>query len=1352
MAAKRGRGKSKGRKVAPSLQPRAAAESVLGSPGGDHPTSNDLWSDLRQGARNVAGVRYQLAVTAHVLAESRDGSLPFVEVVPEGYEDIDCLDRESNQWLIQVKEVGAGAGRFTAASVAEVLSHAATAAHEESTRIVAVTDAQLGGQVAESGWSRTIAETPGYDLESTVNGLVGRGHSRAEAEALLRRAHLVVLPWNVTPRTSLTVAGCFGLTPAVAALAVSRLVEDLASVAGDQRLATPDNAGRRVLNDLDALVERVLSVVDVEALGSAVSLGVCEIADYAANPASNRRDFLVGVDAAPAHVGANYDIIRPEPSRAVQVGLETARYCLIAGPSGAGKSTQMWRAARDVAPGARVLRVLRLATQADVNELLRHVQLLAPSEASPVMVCCDDLGRPATVGWPGAARRLLELPDVLLIGAVRQEDFTPDLLRHGGELVQLRLDESTANAISEQLRFAGVEMELEISEAVQLADGQLMEYVSLLTTGRRMRAVLADQADSLLRSDNPAAAAVARLICAAHVLGVPVDAATLGAAAGLETTQLTHALRRLQDEHIVVSESGSMWRGLHQRRSDVLTELLHATPPPDLPSTLAAVLRLLTPSALGWALRRTTELFPDLQPAYAEPIASAAARCGSAVELAGLIEGLERADHSLTARAFIPILDRYRQPSVPLSAISMLVCGDKLAGIRFGSDGDGLLSSLGERVHRCAEELPDRSTTFADSAVSAFGTSLVDFIVDASAEDAVRLLEAVALYVQMPVEDLQRIAGAFPWPLGTPSREERALHGRLHAACRLLASGPMDFSAAFGDLPDRLQRAASSVPNVVFASLGTDVAPSASLRLLVAEDSADEAPQFDWDLDRRRSGSSDAISSAAVDVATFVGECCPELDVVEVRTILADGSVLKVGDFEPGHKRLARNGRPPREVVRINVGIQAAIARQAAAYSWTQLIRARERIAETLAALVGDAPRRLSSFDDQKRREQWTGDLEETVRALAELPRPPAAAEHDPVSAAARWDEQRDEDSMSAAFRSVADALRMLAPGTSGKIVHAGVGDSVRKAALKLEGALEDGGSLTTAVERVACRRLLTGLQLLRDVLAALSFDIQLAKRVSGRPEDLGGNLLSLVADAAARQMENERSELHELFREVDGSFVLEVPDPVPFLTSVVGHQWLVTVPPSSWDAIARVAAERRPVDISVSISIACRHGADLLPIAGRLSRSFDAGFVPLGADQLAELGAALGLSVVRGPALDTFGTIVQELARASWEFARSELRPAEWRSPDSDPLAHWEHAESLGRELDANGLLSGVVEELLERVRAEIEGQSGAVPFAAELATATQSDFVQVHDGLALVSSGVLAAIDVELGRAIAE
>ena len=91
------------------------------------PFEGEVWNALRQGARNVAGVRYQLAVTALLLAESRERVLPFVEFVPEGYEDIDCLDRESTHWLVQVKEFGAGAGTFTASSMAKVIAHAAPA-------------------------------------------------------------------------------------------------------------------------------------------------------------------------------------------------------------------------------------------------------------------------------------------------------------------------------------------------------------------------------------------------------------------------------------------------------------------------------------------------------------------------------------------------------------------------------------------------------------------------------------------------------------------------------------------------------------------------------------------------------------------------------------------------------------------------------------------------------------------------------------------------------------------------------------------------------------------------------------------------------------------------------------------------------------------------------------------------------------------------------------------------------------------------------------------------------------------------------------------------------------------------
>ena len=147
-----------------------------------------------------------------------------------------------------------------------------------------------------------------------------------------------------------------------------------------------------------------------------------------------------------------------------------------------------------------MIRVHRVQDDADVAELVRHVQLLEPNDTHSVVVCCDDLGRPRTRGWPLAARRLLALPGVVLLGAVRQEDFTAELLRHGGVLVEIRLDDEEALAIASQLAHVGVSLRLESPEAVRLADGQLMEFISLLTTGQRLRSVLADQVESLLRA------------------------------------------------------------------------------------------------------------------------------------------------------------------------------------------------------------------------------------------------------------------------------------------------------------------------------------------------------------------------------------------------------------------------------------------------------------------------------------------------------------------------------------------------------------------------------------------------------------------------------------------------------------------------------------------------------------------------------------------------------------------------------------------------------------------------------------------------------------------------------------
>ena len=576
-------------------------------------------------------------------------------------------------------------------------------------RIVAITDGRLGTQLAESGWHRPVSETPGYDVPSTTAALAQRGCSTARATILLSRTHLIRLPWNILPLLTRSIAATYQLKPAVATLIAYRLIDALGQLAADQRAASGASVGRYRPADLDSLVQKTLSVVDLSQLDSAIRLGVCDIADYTPQPVTEHSRFLRGIDAVPAHIASGFDVLRPSPYRAVQDALQAVRYALIAGPSGAGKSTQVWRSARDVATAVQVIRVHRVATDGDVEELVRHVQLLEPNDTHSVVVCCDDLGRPRTRAWAQAAQRLLAISGVLLLGAVRQEDFTAELLRHGGVLVELRLDDEEATAIATQMTHAGLNLRLEIREAVRLADGQLMEFLSLLTTGRRIHAVLADQAESLLRKGDPTTICVARLVCASHVLGVAIAASSLGATLGAEHRRtLTPALLKLRDEHIITTDDQSAWRGLHQRRSEVLTELLHRTPPPTRAETIADVLQILQPGALGWGLRRVAELYGDQLQPQPDVVPPLVRQCTDAAQLASLLEGLERADHSLTACAYIPIIERHRHKRVEFLSWAFLVCVHHLADIDLANDTEGILAQLGQHVRRCARDLPPR--------------------------------------------------------------------------------------------------------------------------------------------------------------------------------------------------------------------------------------------------------------------------------------------------------------------------------------------------------------------------------------------------------------------------------------------------------------------------------------------------------------------------------------------------------------------------------------------------------------------------------------------------------------------
>ena len=1315
-----------------------------------------LWNALRQGARNVAGVRYQLAVTALLLAKSRGRVLPFVELVPEGYEDIDCLDGESTHWFVQVKEFGAGAGTFTASSIADVISHAASAPLRPA-RIVAITDGQLGAQLAESGWNRAVSETPGYDTQSTIAALTRRGHSNADATTLLRRTHLITYPWNTVPLLTNSIAHTYDIQPAVAALIAGRLVDSLGRIAADQRSTTGSSVGRFRVADLDSLVQRTLTVVDVHALNSAIRSGVCDIADYTGQPATNQSRFLQGIDAIPAHIGSGFDVIRPTPCRAVQHAIATARYALIAGPSGSGKSTQVWRSARDVATAVQVIRVHRVETDRDVAELVRHIQLLEPNDTHSVVVCCDDLGRPRTRAWPLATRRLLALPGVVLFGAVRQEDFTAELLRHGGVLVELRLDDEEATAIGNQLAHVGVNLRLEIPEAVRLADGQLMEFISLLTTGQRLRSVLADQVESLLHAGDHTTVRVARLVCASHVIGVALDASYLGDAVDHDDQgSLTQALRKLQDEHIITTEDQSVWRGLHQRRSEVLTELLHETPPPTRNATLADVLAILNPSALGWGLRRVAELFGDRIAPQPDVVPLAIPRSTNASELAALFEGLERADHSWTARSYIPVIDRHRRKAVPLLSWAFLVCASKLADVDFGSDGDGPLGQLGQRVRECARDLCPRSTTYCERAAVALGNGrLLEHLVRAPLAEAVRLLEATAPYVRLVEAELSRISTAFPWPPGPQPALSRLLYGRLLDACHRAAIDSEVFSDAFGLLRERLARACEAHPNATSVLLSDD-GSCVTIGLLADPREEDEVSRLPWDSNPTHDRD-DPVNRRAVELATYVGECCPELEVVEVRTVIADGSRLSIraGDspWEPGHKRLERNARPRRSNVRVNVGIQAAIVRQASAFSWTDLLRARERLADTVTGLVGAAVRRLSAHDNRRRRLEWAASVKKATGELAELPAPPVDRNWEPDRSAATWDVAPSEDKLTNAISNILAALQALVARPPEGLEHTRLTAMVGTALKKLRAARADSETLTTGHEADVYKRLEADVRRLRGLLASISHDITIIERIKAPPSQLAAVVDQVIDRSASTRIRVERQALEGVFSNVEGVFLQSVSEVDPFPSSIQGHRWIVGVPPMAWDEAMTAAASLDRSVVGVAVTLVCVAGDLVLPIALGVSWSND-GFMSVPPEEISQIAGKLNRRTVPSVTRRFFSDVLNDLVLASWKVARMRQRPREWAfDEDPTPQEHLGRARQrmhAGRE---NTELVAILGTLADRVEQEILGGDSR-PIAAAVAVPRLLDVQQgtVGDDVTeLVERGTLLAISEELRLCIA-
>lgn len=1302
-------------------------------------TLDALFASLRSGAANVAGVSYQTCLAADLLAAGHaraKAALPVVAIRPEGFEDIDCLLADGSWVLVQSKQRKIGGRAIAQAELVEILVHAATVFKSTQTdaaqyrAVAVVTDGKFGSSLPSTGWDSTLLSELNKAgeslpqkkklLDALREKLIEKDIAEISAEELIARTHLVNTPPDLSLSTESHLSTSLGLHPAVAALLRAQLVHDLTVMSAQQIGGSVEKAKSQSIGDLDTMASRLLERIDVRGLDEAVAAGICEPADFASESDDTRRSFLEGISVVPNHIVSNLDVLRPEETSQILKELAQSKNVVIAGPSGSGKSALLWRTALTVSHGPRIVRVRRLPEADDAQLLIRHVRRLLPSKERPILVCADNLGQPHMTAWPAARESLIELPGVSMLGACRQEDMSPAVTR-GAVVVDPVLRADSAAQIYEALLEAGLPTQMEPEEATARADGLLMEFIALATTGRRLHEVLRDQVSSIAAHGPASALQVLRLVCAAHTLGHSVAADSLPSLLQVDAKDLGDALRHLQHEHLVTTTDGSGWRGLHDLRAEILLDVLHETPPPTLASTYASVLstipsaeqpavvrraagricRILAERVTGSPRERLSAIQRALGPLanfigsqLNEATGRPHRRMQQADWMRAFLESAERLDALAYVHASLPVVAQNKPRESVLSTTFLLAFSASTSKMFRGSD-------LFRNIQRLGVLLPSWQPSAVDVVRNVIdGEILAEVLISTSTEAALRLCEAAEGLLALDAQQAHTIYAHHvpqlpdpPGSAGTPADAE--YRARFASSLAVLASldGPQ-CQATLGETARRAADVVAADPYGVSAEISYDPisllgeSPSSIARAKTYDAQTfcrvraiafirldtDSMPESSYPANPDSDPTS--INSQVMLLCRRLFDACPEADVVEAELWHAHARPYSIGEFSEGIKRVRAGVVPRYSSTRRNKAVQAAVLESQSAENWTLRCRQQAMVSAKIQLLLETLPLLFRRHPSGRATRDWIEKTQQVSLMVADLPGLPLEtsdstasllaqnAGADAVDEAIRnW---QSTDHAKKALDLVSGCLTQVASAIGDSQSLHGAGTRLQKVSQLLALAWEDGrfpsyagiGSTLPLELEALCKMASRFLTTLNEPL--------IRQYLNGNSTDL--DELSQVLDGVARRRAEETKSA--LIARLESAGVrltkvayAEAQGPAEASSFYALH---AAVPFDAWETAYEALrtwekTDREEVRFRCKLSIVADSQGSVAPLGAGLLGHFG-NALPLQQEGILESALVLDMPALPSSAQTQVQRVVQDLTAYSYRLVRGAHRTGTWQ------------------------------------------------------------------------------------------
>jgi len=323
--------------------------------------------------------------------------------------------------------------------------------------------------------------------------------------------------------------------------------------------------------------------------------------------------FYLGMDVQPGHLAAGLVIERPAARERVIKLLESRRNIIIAGPSGSGKSALMWEVAKSAKHIEHWFRIYRLSSE-QALELIQLAKQIQNTKPTTIGFVLDDIGRSLSEGWDTLSQAAASVPNLFVLSSAREEDLF--LLQQRQQAYEVREmgDAELAERLWRELRKRAQSQAVGWREPWQESKGLLLEYVHILTHGSRLTDVLRSQVADRARDINrEIELAILRITSAAGIAGAVIDVQRLPIVLNCSEAQVSLALRRLIDEHLLKNYSPSCVTTLHQLRATGLFHLCHEFPPPTPEQTIARAIQCLPAEDMEAFVLRISEINADWQ-------------------------------------------------------------------------------------------------------------------------------------------------------------------------------------------------------------------------------------------------------------------------------------------------------------------------------------------------------------------------------------------------------------------------------------------------------------------------------------------------------------------------------------------------------------------------------------------------------------------------------------------------------------------------------------------------------------------------------------------------------------------